>query len=208
MQQLFFMPGMLRLLLALTVVVDHGTRIDLGAWAVYMFFCLSGYWVTVMYRSKYSQYTQPVRAFYLSRYLRLLPVYLLCQTLMIISLAVEGAPTIIHGIHGVVWCLRTLLIASAASQPVYLVPSWTLDLEVQFYLLFPILAFSMSKCPERYRLFLLYGITAVAIIFDLTQMGSRSTFVLYYLCFFLLGVCNGVKPWKPTKLLAVSSIVA
>ena len=66
-------PGIFRLFLAILVLVNHSSRFDLGDWAVYTFFILSGYWIYRMWEEKYSKARAPYRLSICSRILRILP---------------------------------------------------------------------------------------------------------------------------------------
>jgi peptidoglycan/LPS O-acetylase OafA/YrhL len=62
-------PGAFRLLLALAVLVHHSVGfIACGAPAVYLFFVLSGYWVTLLWDRKYSGLAHPYLVFWSSRW--------------------------------------------------------------------------------------------------------------------------------------------
>src|SRR5678815_5577437 len=47
--------GAFRFLLATIVLANHSSRIYLGSMAVFIFFVLSGFWITRMWREKYSR---------------------------------------------------------------------------------------------------------------------------------------------------------
>ena len=58
-------PGLVRFVLATLVVLFHITKfIFIGHLAVFCFFVLSGYWVSLMYETKYSDTKQPILVFY------------------------------------------------------------------------------------------------------------------------------------------------
>lgn len=192
-------PGRLRLLLAITVVASHDSRIGLGKWAVYVFFALSGYWVTLMFRKKYSAYSRPVPAFYLSRYLRLLPVFAVCQALML-GLMINAGADSLAGV-GPEWVVRTLLIVGITFQKQFLSPAWSLDIECQFYLALPIVVALLNRIPDARRARNLAAIAGV-IFLPLALIGGsdHSLLLSSYLTFFLFGVANAYLPWKPTPL--------
>jgi peptidoglycan/LPS O-acetylase OafA/YrhL len=52
-------PGQFRLFLATVVVLHHSTPVRLGAWAVGLFFCLSGFWIAEMWQRKYRHARRP-----------------------------------------------------------------------------------------------------------------------------------------------------
>ncbi|SDN26427.1 acyltransferase [Polaromonas sp. JS666] len=70
--------GGLRLLLALMVVIQHlEFRLPLfdPRFAVQMFFLISGFYMAMVWNERYRHYKSPVRSFYVSRALRIYPVY-------------------------------------------------------------------------------------------------------------------------------------
>jgi peptidoglycan/LPS O-acetylase OafA/YrhL len=204
MGELLFAPGALRLFLAAMVVVHHATRLAIGTWAVDIFFILSGYWVTVMYRDKYAKYSKPVAAFYTSRYLRLIPVYLVCQAIMMAGLFAVHDPKVAAGLPSAAWFARMLVIVTSAKQLVLLGPAWSLDIEVQFYLAVPILVYLWTLLkPELRR----PALTAVAVLlFPLALIVKENQAdLVYYVSFFLIGMANAIKPWKPTKTVGLAS---
>src|ERR1017187_6680647 len=90
-------PGAYRLFLALMVLVSHSSRFDLGPWAVFSFFVLSGYWIYRMWDEKYSRIEGGVIAFYKSRFWRLFPVFWMANLLLITTNALFG----IRGAYGI-----------------------------------------------------------------------------------------------------------
>jgi peptidoglycan/LPS O-acetylase OafA/YrhL len=68
-------PGVLRIFLASVVFAQHSTRVFLGDGAVLVFFTLSGYWVTHMWRQTYASCRYPITTFLISRAWRLLPTF-------------------------------------------------------------------------------------------------------------------------------------
>jgi peptidoglycan/LPS O-acetylase OafA/YrhL len=127
-------PGAVRLALATLVVLHHTTTLRLGKFAVYSFFVLSGFWVFRIYRDRYAQSTHAVARFYASRWLRIFPVYLVCS-LLALALFHRGE-------------LSATFVARTLSVPVHelvgsnvLPPVWSLDVELQFYFVVPLLLF-------------------------------------------------------------------
>ena len=84
-------PGFFRLFLALMVFVYHTTRFAVGSSAVYVFFCLSGYWIYRMYTERYSATRQPLITYAVSRLWRLLPTFWLVTLLALTYLFFAGA---------------------------------------------------------------------------------------------------------------------
>ncbi|NIE68197.1 acyltransferase [Burkholderia sp. Ax-1719] len=136
-------PGTLRFLLATLVVVFHYTSFGIGHMPVYLFFALSGYWVFTMWQNKYSATREPYTTFIVSRVWRLAPVFLLCSfaaltILFVLPLVVAPAvPVTPPDPLALVSSIVILGYNTAVNAP--LVPAWSLDIELQFYLVAPIL---------------------------------------------------------------------
>ena len=125
-------PGAVRLALATLVVLHHTTTLRLGKFAVYSFFVLSGFWVFRIYRDRYARSTHAIARFYASRWLRIFPLYLVCSLLALL---------LFHRNE-----LSATFVARTLSVPVHelvgtnvLPPVWSLDVELQFYLVVPLL---------------------------------------------------------------------
>jgi peptidoglycan/LPS O-acetylase OafA/YrhL len=200
-------PGALRLLLAFAVVLHHASRFAVGTWAVDVFFLMSGYWVTVMYRQKYSQYNNPVVAFYVSRYLRLLPVYIICQLGMLGMLYGLHSPTLTNGMLSPLWVFRCLAIIGSDRQLVVLGPAWSLDIEVQFYLILPLIILLADRYPESLRKVILLAF-AICMFPLVCHSQTNPPDLLFHATFFLFGVTNAYFRWRPSVATARASLVA
>lgn len=196
-------PGMLRLFLATTVVVQHFTHFHLGLWAVYTFFILSGYWISVMYRRKYRLAKAPVLTFWCSRYMRLAPVYLACMAVALLILRFcsthWGDRDLVHDPQ---WLARALLIVSSSGQPLLIPPAWTLDIEMQFYLLAPLLLLAMGRARIS------QGVAATAAVALFGLFAWRMGGLPRYLAFFLAGALIDRSRWRPSARIALLSLTA
>mgnify|MGYP001048317776 CR=1 FL=1 len=183
-------PGAFRLLLALAVMASHVSRWEVGRLAVLLFFFLSGYWVTRIWSSKFSM--NRLGAFYGARYFRIAPMYLL---VMSVTAALTGAPILLHN-------LTLLGVASVGKDPTGV--SWSLDIELQFYLLVPFLVTLVATSPR----------TAVALCAAVPLLGW---FVLHpmglvtlaqYLPAFMLGMFTSTQKYAPGRRMALTSLAA
>ena len=115
-------PGAFRLILASLVFVHHTSRLAIGPAAVYLFFCLSGFWIYRMWNGRYSKTVNPYLTYLISRLWRLLPTFLLVSGLAIgIELAMGRTLSDLRGGGaGRTFSYRTLLssvtTASATSR--------------------------------------------------------------------------------------------
>ena len=127
-----FGPGAFRLLLALLVVASHLSSLAVGRPAVFAFFMLSGYWVLRMYEQKYRPVTT-VPVFYLSRVLRIWLPFASAYLLVMLVLSLTGTP------RGAEYLQGLLVFGIASSGIDVLGVSWSLDIEMQFYLAVPLI---------------------------------------------------------------------
>lgn len=183
-------PGMFRFILAVAVVVSHLSRVDIGRLAVLLFFFLSGYWTSRIWQEKFAA-TRWAR-FYLSRYWRIAPLFLLVTVvaawLRQTDLKVEN--------------FTLLGVGSSAHDPTGV--SWSLDVELQFYLLVPIVAALTVKAPIR----TLLGCIPLAVLGWWLDMRYEVTTVAKYMPAFLFGVLTYTKSWKPSARSAHISLFA
>lgn len=126
-------PGFLRLALAMAVMVEHVSRLQVGSPAVMAFFMLSGYWVARMLDEKYSRAPHPLAAFWISRGLRIWLPYLAAMLL-----AMAGFAALL-GRHDPAHWLALPLLGTASHARDVIGIAWSLDIELQFYLLLPLL---------------------------------------------------------------------
>jgi peptidoglycan/LPS O-acetylase OafA/YrhL len=207
-------PGFFRLFLASMVVLHHAGLCALGSWAVDVFFVLSGYWVCRMWWEKYRFRRHAVAVFFASRYWRLLPVYLVCQ---LIGLAVlwRFSPRWIAEIslmQSPPWILRALAIVSAGSQFRFLSPIWTLDIEMQFYLALPVLAWLLAQAfrlgPAVRGVLLIVVLAGLGLLFFDLPSGQPTVYLLPpYLLFFTLGMLVYFSDWRPSRRIGVASSI-
>jgi peptidoglycan/LPS O-acetylase OafA/YrhL len=199
-------PGRFRLMLASIVVLHHLTRFEMGKMAVYAFFVLSGYWISQMYETKYMRASRPYAVFLASRFWRLAPVFLLVNALVIAtSLACGlGAPSWPWSFHQLASNLMMAGYASLGSTGL-LVPAWSLDVELQFYVAVPLLLLLCSGRSALARA-LFIGACACGPVLLLAGVGRSGATVLPYLGFFALGIMAAQWTWRPTASQAAVSI--
>lgn len=189
-----FGPGAFRFVLASLVVVQHVSRLSLGHPAVLLFFMLSGYWVCRMYAERYRLAHRGLARFYLSRFLRLWPLFALVAV-------VTG--TLMKG-YGWAEMLRLLpLIGIATSRRDPVGVSWSLDIELQFYLIVPLVVLGLAgRLPLRF--FVIAGLVMTGVGLWLMDQHRIAT-ALLYLPAFLAGALIWKYDWHPSRRLALSS---
>jgi peptidoglycan/LPS O-acetylase OafA/YrhL len=126
---------MLRFILAAMVVVSHLTSLNIGRPAVLLFFMLSGYWVSRLLAG----WEASVPLFYVSRTLRVWPLYAVVTVLAWLLHAHAEAVR-----PESLWSALTLLGLAARAGDVIGV-SWSLDIELQFYLAIPLITLAAQR---------------------------------------------------------------
>jgi len=183
-------PGAFRLTLAFAVVVSHVSAIEIGRLAVLLFFYLSGYWTSRIWREKFGE--SRLWRYYLSRYWRIAPLFLIAS---IAAALVRHWP-----LHPVNFTL--LGIGSTHDDPTGV--SWSLDVELQFYLLLPLLFGLVARAPW---LTLVGCVLAMIAGFWLHQTYHVLT-VAKYLPAFVLGSITYARDWRPSRTQAYLAAAA
>lgn len=175
-------PGLFRLVLALAVVVSHATAVDIGRLAVLLFFYLSGFWVSTIWTTKFGP--ERLCAFLAGRWLRVMPLYLL---VMLGAAALRQLP--IGPIN-----FALLGVGSTDQDPTGV--SWSLDVEMQFYLLFPLLILALHRLPDAA---LAAVVALLAVVGWWLDTQYAVTTVAKYLPAFFLGVLTFTQEWRPSE---------
>ncbi|HEY5743643.1 MAG TPA: acyltransferase [Terrimicrobiaceae bacterium] len=198
-------PGAFRIFLVLVVVVHHSFPIRLGAWAVYVFFILSGYWIARMWGGKYLKTKQPYLTYIVSRWMRLAPVFILC-----IALGVLGK-IVLHDTKDAFWLdfgwwIRQLLIAGSSAAGKILPPSWSLDVEMQFYLVAPLLILLSKKAPYAAAI---VGLAALGYFTTHLLAGGSpdDANLIFYLAYFIVGILIAETNWRASGKLSLWSLL-
>jgi peptidoglycan/LPS O-acetylase OafA/YrhL len=178
------------LLLAAIVMASHVSRFDVGRLAVLLFFYLSGFWVTKVWVEKFGG--RELGRFYAARYLRIVPLYLL------VMVAAAWLRHMAIGLPN----LTLFGVASIDQDPLGV--SWSLDVEVQFYVLLPLLLPVLTASAQW------TGVAAL-VAATLAWMISAATGVVtafQYLPPFLLGILTYTADWRPARQTAEMSLGA
>lgn len=237
-----FLNG-IRFLLAVWVAVGHyylvlgGNKFISSKWlsvlpanglAVEGFMLLSGFLITY----NYLRHPEQARSFYIRRFFRVYPVYLLALLLTLASTPLASRvdlSTLRMFTGGVVdhWgVVHTAAHPASAGDIVshvlllnglfpqwsgsLLGPAWSLSLEVQFYLIFPLIVRALEVTGFRFAIFCL-GITALGFasvqVFGLSvHVGYLCTFpfpsmIFYRLPVFVLGMLAATTVLNKTRAL-------
>ena len=164
-------PGLFRLSLAALVVVSHLSHIEVGRLAVALFFMLSGYWVSNLWSRVGGFYRTP--NFLANRFFRIYPLYLIVVLICLLLFPVHITPS-------------TFLLLGVASTegPRAIGVEWSLDIEVEFYILFPIF-YSIVSSTRRLWI-LIFAVLAVFGWYGEVTLGISNVF--QYLPMFGAGI--------------------
>ncbi len=165
----------LRALAVLTVMVDHFSAdvpnfplpdwIHLGATGVRLFLVLSGYFITASLRRARGRMEagglsvgRVIRAFYWRRFLRISPAYGVYAAIALIL----GLGTIRHNWPWVFTGTVNWLIASENEWPLAISHLWSICVQEQFYLLWPLL---ILLFPRRWMLQIIIAVALAGVAF-------------------------------------------
>ncbi len=184
-------PGLMRFILAALVICYHLSQsLFFGSFAVGCFFILSGYWISLMFEKKYSKKQATLKVYYTSRFWRLIPVFytfcflgiivnLLSHSLIFYNLSREQKLSSLVS--------HIFIVGYAQIKAKILVPAWSLDIEMQFYLLFPLIAYIIGRNKK-----LLYFFTMIFFIIAILIMTFNNLILfntsLTYLYLFFIGI--------------------
>ncbi len=204
-------PGHLRYILALAVLVSHLSRLRIGLIAVFVFFLLSGYWIARMYCEKYSKYENNYKIFITSRILRIYPLYIACcliATLLYISFSANEEIDFIYT-HIISTLRNILLFTVSSSDHIILGVSWSLDIELQFYIIAPLLATVIVTMPFYKSSIVLLVLTSFSL-FSMLNGFYMEYFpnVISYLSMFWIGMMIYRYKYNPSRTVAIISATA
>ncbi|MFN3188819.1 MAG: acyltransferase family protein [Candidatus Paceibacteria bacterium] len=198
----YFGPGALRISLALLVVISHMSTLKLGGPAVLIFFALSGYWVTKMYADKYRS-ASSLFVFYASRAMRIWPAFAVAFLIAFFALNLSSMPRDVSYLSGL------LLFGVATTKMDVLGISWSLDIEMQFYVAVPLILALWSHFEVDIRARIAYAATITLILTILGHFVHRNTgialFLLQLPCF-MTGFIIWASNYKPSQKTAFFSL--
>jgi len=193
-------PGAFRMALAGAVFLHHTTIFNIGMSAVLVFFVLSGYWVARMWTHDYVNTIAPYYTYLISRIWRVIPVFALASVFSWgLLLWREGRPNSIGSLTHQIF--SNILILGYNSLPFQAnVPGWSLDIEIQFYVIAPLVIFLISR--SIYALFLF-----VLISFFSNSFGGAAS-LAPFLYFFGIGISSALLEITPTPQQAYLALIA
>ena len=193
-------PGAFRLVLAMAVVLEHLSRLEIGKPAVMIFFMLSGYWVFRMYDEKYVRLNEPLKVFYVSRFLRLWPSY---ATAILLSFIILWAA---FGEYDEQKWLGLPMLGVATHGKDMLGISWSLDIELQFYVLLPAVWLALKHTRNPLVVFVTVG--ALSLAGWVLNLGTGIETVAAYAPLFVAGAVICSWEMRAGPRLAAASVAA
>ena len=167
------MFGLLRTTLALMVMVYHLCTefLPFGRYAVFGFYIISGYLMTLIMHERYGYGSQGRRSYCLNRGLRLYPQYWAAALFSILLIVVWGADTTARFHQSLYWpssmaeIARNILMVFPAwfpnaLDPRLVPPAWALTVEIFFYIL---ICLGLSKTPRRVAVWIFVSVCYVVL---------------------------------------------
>jgi peptidoglycan/LPS O-acetylase OafA/YrhL len=186
-------PGLYRFALALLVFLNHTSSVDLGFAAVLIFFTLSGYWIFEMWTERYSRARGPYTTFIISRVWRLWPAFILASAIAWpLAWWSSNIPAKTTWLYQIV---PSFLILGYGLDWQPNVPAWSLDIEMQFYLIAPLLIALMARWATG-------TLIACAVVSAAAVALGAGWSVAYYIVFFAIGMVAANVEWRPSPRLA------
>jgi len=192
-----------------------------GHIGVYIFFFISGFILALPFGKQKLLNGKPVSIskYYLRRLTRLEPPYLLCMTLfflLLVKVYHESFSELFP--HFIASCLYLHRLVYGVWSPINPL-AWTLEIEVQFYLIAPFLALFYFSCEKVKRRLVLIGFIVLKIVLFCTTKFLDKFFLTLpsVVEFFILGILladiyltewkNGISKHRVYDLVAIVSIV-
>ena len=166
----------------LTNILKHG---DLG---VPLFFVLSGFILGLPFAKHHIKSAKKVdlKSYFYRRITRLEPPYIILMTLLCIAVVYTNKMQVTEAINSFlasVFYSHNIIFSDASFINVV---AWSLEIEIQFYLLVPILTLLFSiKDKSKRRIGILVAIVAATLISCYTNL--KFVFISDYLHYFLIG---------------------
>ena len=188
-------------LMAKTAFYDHGSTSQpdclcrtalVGFHGVELFFVISGFILALPFAAHHLAGAPAVslRKYYLRRLTRLEPPYFVTIFLLLALGLLAGDGTVAAILPHLAASLVYLHNLIYGSQSTVLGVAWSLEIEIQFYLLVPLLTLVFAIRSPRLRRSVLIGLTLATLAAQSLLVGRHPRFdlsILAYLQFFLIG---------------------
>jgi peptidoglycan/LPS O-acetylase OafA/YrhL len=183
--------GLRAVAVSLVVIYHLGIAASGGFVGVDVFFVISGFLITAILRRELSNGTFSVWRFYQRRARRILPALVV----MLVAVSLAGAGLLLPGAYAGFGgsLVATALFASnlwfwqhagyfaASADALPLLHTWSLGVEEQFYLLFPVALLLLHRTMARYTEAALAGATLLSLIASVWWLPHDSSGTFYVL---------------------------
>jgi len=143
----------------------------------------------------------------ISRWWRLAPVFCLCTCLSVASGFLLHRGDALHLASNLAWWARQVLIVGSNGAGTDLPPTWSLDVEMQFYLVAPLLITLFGRIGPFSRC-LTAALACGWFGFFLFRGGNfQLAHLSLFVGFFLIGVTVQMGEWKPPRPMAIGSLL-
>jgi peptidoglycan/LPS O-acetylase OafA/YrhL len=155
-----------------------------GSYGVSLFFVISGFLITrILIASQDRPRGQALKAFYARRALRIFPAYYLVLGLAATTAGIAYLPAFVlyvmnWGIFFYTWLQPALVDRAWEPARMYGVHFWSLCVEEQFYLVFPLLIYFLRPGRARLRWLLALWATSIAFRFLFAMLLPKSAYGL------------------------------
>ena len=160
----------------------------IGHTGVYLFFGISGFILSLPFLKQYVYGGREVsiKDYFLRRLTRLEPPYIVHLVLFLFISTVLGNKSIQELFPNFLASLFYVhnIVFSEERYPLINIVLWTLEIEVQFYILAPLLSLGIFKLPKWIRRALMLGII---VLWPLLGINTGFHNILNYLHFFIIG---------------------
>jgi peptidoglycan/LPS O-acetylase OafA/YrhL len=207
--------GTWRLVLAWLVVANHtpglkeiSTNLEIGKVAVATFFFISGFLMPLTFDTHYRRYGTLAgsRKFYVNRFLRIYPIYWASLVITLLAVLVYGPALMEHAsapgeLGRASTYLSNILLIGLNQTRIwggdfrFNPPAWTLDVELQYYVLVPLIIL-MTAQSRRAAAVILAALSAASLYLFFRPLGilDMDRSLLAWAFFFVLGYAFYLSP--------------
>lgn len=192
-----FGSGVFRLFLASIVFISHSTNVNIGRAALPVFFFLSGHLIYIIYKKKYLNKNNPIINFYLSRILRIFPIFILITILFFLLNYFLNLDHISE--EKIRWLPNYIIIGFNFFniEHALIRPAWSLEIELIFYIILPFFYIIKNKEYNLYIFVFLFLFFLYELFFSKTEIYFGWFF------FFWCGIVSCKSSFKIDKKVAL-----
>jgi peptidoglycan/LPS O-acetylase OafA/YrhL len=163
----------------------NGRFLHSGFLGVDLFFVLSGFLITTLLLERHNREPHPIRRFYLRRMLRLMPalVALLVVNLIVAVAFDDSIKDALRSFAVVLTYTTNVAELNDVQISKYVVHLWSLAIEGQFYLVWPVLLFGLMRLGASHRqvILVLVGVIAAVAAWRAALFSSGDEWLRLYL---------------------------